>query len=115
MNGGTIHKSMTRTGLIYHPMYLLHETNGHPEKKERLTAILDKIQSEKLDVDFIIPKPATVTQVASTHGRKYIDQVEAICQHGGGYLDVDTVLSQNSYDAAPDGRRRRIGRSRCRP
>lgn len=81
-------------------MYLLHETNGHPEKKERLTAILDKIQSEKPDVEFIIPKPATVTQVASIHERKYIDQVEAICQHGGGYLDVDTVLSQNSYDAA---------------
>ena len=91
---------MTRTGLIYHPISLLHETYGHPEKKERLTAILDKIQSEKLDVDFITPKPATIPQVAAIHGRRYIDQVKTICGHGGGYLDVDTVLSQNSYDAA---------------
>ena len=91
---------MTRTGLVYHPIYLLHETNGHPEKKERLTAILDKIQLEKLDVDFITPKPATIDQVAAIHGRRYIDQVKAICRHGGGYLDVDTILSQNSYDAA---------------
>ncbi|HUS75839.1 MAG TPA: histone deacetylase [Methanothrix sp.] len=91
---------MSRTGLIYHPIYLLHETNGHPEKKERLTAILDKIKSEKLDVDFITPQPATVTQVEAIHGRRYIDQVKAICQHGGGYLDVDTILSKNSYDAA---------------
>ncbi|MEI8004076.1 MAG: histone deacetylase [Methanothrix sp.] len=91
---------MTRTALIYHPVYLLHGAYGHPEKKERLTAILDKIQSEKLDVDFITPKPATVAQVSTIHGRRYIDQVKAICEHGGGHLDVDTVLSQNSYDAA---------------
>jgi acetoin utilization deacetylase AcuC-like enzyme len=91
---------MTRTALIYHPIYLLHETNDHPEKKERLTAILDRIQLENLDIDFITPKPATVDQVAAIHGRRYIDQVKAICQHGGGYLDVDTILSKSSYDAA---------------
>ncbi|MFZ2470597.1 MAG: histone deacetylase [Methanothrix sp.] len=91
---------MTRTCLIYHPIYLLHGASGHLEKKERLTAILDKIQSEKLEVDFITPKPATVTQVAAIHGRRYIDQVKAICEHGGGYLDVDTILSKDSYDAA---------------
>src|SRR5512137_735014 len=91
---------MTRTGLVYHPIYLLHETGGHPEKKERLTAILDKIKSEKLDVEFITPKSATVDQVAAIHSRRYIDQVKAICEHGGGYLDIDTVLSENSYQAA---------------
>ena len=91
---------MTRTALIYHPIYLLHGEHGHPEKKERLTAILDRIQSEKLDVDFITPKPATVAQIAAIHRGRYIDQVKAVCQHGGGYLDVDTILSKNSYDAA---------------
>jgi len=91
---------MTRTGLVYHPIYLEHETDGHPEKKERLTAILEKIRSERLDVDFIAPKLATENQVAAIHGHRYIDQVKAICEHGGGYLDVDTVLSRNSYNAA---------------
>jgi acetoin utilization deacetylase AcuC-like enzyme len=91
---------MTRTCLVYHPVYLLHETGGHPEKKERLTAILDKIESEKLDIDFITPRAATVEQVAAIHSRRYIDQVKAICEHGGGYLDIDTVLSGNSYHAA---------------
>lgn len=91
---------MTKTALIYHPIYLMHETNGHPEKKERLTAILDRIQLEKLDVDLITPKPASIDQVAAIHGRGYIDQVKAICQNGGGYLDVDTILSKSSYDAA---------------
>ena len=91
---------MTRTALIYHPIYLLHGAFGHPEKKERLIAILEKIQSEKLDVEFITPKPATVTQIAAIHIGRYIDQVKAICEHGGGHLDVDTILSQYSYDAA---------------
>ncbi|MDD4094580.1 MAG: histone deacetylase, partial [Methanothrix sp.] len=91
---------MSRIALIYHPIYLLHETGGHPEKKERLMAILDLIQSEKLDCDFVSPKPATEEQVAAVHAKRYIDQVEAICRRGGGYLDIDTVLSKDSYDAA---------------
>jgi acetoin utilization deacetylase AcuC-like enzyme len=43
---------MKRFGLVYHPVYLQHETDGHPEKKERLIAILDRINSEKLDVEY---------------------------------------------------------------
>jgi acetoin utilization deacetylase AcuC-like enzyme len=91
---------MSKTGIVYHPIYLRHETGGHPERKERLTAILHMIQSEGLDVDFITPKAATVDQIASIHGHRYIDQVKAICEQGGGYLDLDTVLSKDSYDAA---------------
>lgn len=91
---------MLKTGLIYHPIYLLHETGDHPEKKERLTAILEKIKSEELDCDLITPEPASEEQIAAIHGRRYIDQVKAICQHGGGYLDMDTFLSPRSYEAA---------------
>ena len=91
---------MSKIGLIYHPIYLLHETGEHPEKKERLTAILNKIQSEELDCDLITPEPASVEQIAAVHGRRYIEQVQAICQQGGGYLDMDTVLSSRSFEAA---------------
>lgn len=91
---------MKPTGIIYHPIYLQHETGAHPERKERLTAILDKIGSERLSVEYITPKQATVDQVAAIHGRRYIDQVKATCEQGGGYLDLDTVLSRDSYDAA---------------
>jgi len=88
------------TGIVYHPIYLEHDTDGHPERKERLTAILERIKLEDLLVEYITPKPATIDQIATIHGRKYIDQVRAICEHGGGYLDIDTVLSRASYDAA---------------
>ena len=56
---------MSKIGLIYHPIYLLHETGEHPEKKERLTAILNKIKSEELDCDLITPEPASVEQIAA--------------------------------------------------
>jgi acetoin utilization deacetylase AcuC-like enzyme len=91
---------MKHTGIVYHPIYLQHETGSHPERKERLTAVLDKIHSEGLKVEFITPKQATIDQVATIHGRRYIDQVRAICEQGGGYLDMDTILSRHSYDAA---------------
>jgi acetoin utilization deacetylase AcuC-like enzyme len=91
---------MTRTGLVYHPIYLQHDTNGHPERKERLVAIRDKIHSERLTVEHITPQSASIEQVAEVHGRKYMDQVKAICDHGGGHLDMDTVLSRDSFGAA---------------
>ncbi|WP_461458148.1 histone deacetylase family protein, partial [Methanothrix sp.] len=86
--------------LVYHPIYLLHDTDEHPERKERLTAILDRIESEGLDIEFITPKSATIEQVEAIHGRNYIDQVKAICERGGGHLDIDTILSKDSFDAA---------------
>jgi len=91
---------MTRTGIVYHPIYLQHDTGSHPERKERLTAILNKIQSDGLKVEFITPEAATIDQIAAIHGRRYIDQVKAVCEQGGGHLDMDTVLSRDSYDAA---------------
>jgi acetoin utilization deacetylase AcuC-like enzyme len=91
---------MTRTGIVYHPIYLQHETDGHPERKERLVTIMERINSEELKVEYITPKPATQDQIAAIHSERYIDQVRAICEHGGGYLDIDTVLSRGSYDAA---------------
>ncbi|MCJ7445471.1 MAG: histone deacetylase [Methanotrichaceae archaeon] len=91
---------MTRTGIVYHPIYLEHDTGFHPEKKERLTAILERIRQDDLLVEYISPEPATLNQIASIHGKRYIDQVRAICEQGGGYLDADTVLSERSYEAA---------------
>jgi acetoin utilization deacetylase AcuC-like enzyme len=91
---------LKRTGVIYHPIYLQHETGSHPERKERLSAILGKINLEKIDVEFITPKMATIDQVATIHSHRYIDQVRTMCEHGGGHLDLDTVLSKDSYNAA---------------
>ncbi|GAH00911.1 unnamed protein product [marine sediment metagenome] len=37
------------TGLFYHPIFLEHDTGwGHPERAQRLVAILDEIEKEKI-------------------------------------------------------------------
>ena len=91
---------MARTGLIYHPIYLEHDTDGHPERKERLTNALDRIRSSGLDLEFVTPRPATLDEVRTIHSPGYIEQVRTISGRGGGYLDLDTVVSPQSYEAA---------------
>ena len=91
---------MARTGVIYHPLYLQHETNSHPERKERLAAIMEKIELSDLNLEFVTPEPATVDQVTTVHSSDYIEQVKSMSERGGGYLDLDTVVSKKSYQAA---------------
>ena len=91
---------MARTSLIYHPIYLEHDTDGHPERKERLITALKKIEASDLDLEFVTPRPATLEEVEAIHSPGYIDQVRSISERGGGYLDLDTVVSRRSFEAA---------------
>jgi acetoin utilization deacetylase AcuC-like enzyme len=43
---------------------------------------------------------ATAEELALVHDRGYIDSVRAIAERGGGRLDIDTVASEGSWDAA---------------
>jgi acetoin utilization deacetylase AcuC-like enzyme len=43
---------------------------------------------------------ATADELALAHDPAYLASVERIATSGGGYLDVDTVASQGSWDAA---------------
>lgn len=93
---------MRKTGLVYHPDYLKHQTGAlHPESPERLKACLEALKHsqyyEKLYK--IVPTPATEEQVAYVHDRDYIQFVKASSEHGG-MLDPDTVVSKGSFDIA---------------
>jgi len=46
------------------------------------------------------PSPATVEQVEYVHTRHYIDFLREFCSRGGGSLELDTVVSRESYDIA---------------
>lgn len=88
------------TSIVYHPVYLMHETHEHPERKERLIAIMERIEEEGLNLNRIEPRPASLDEIEAVHSRRYIEQVRSICERGGGRLDIDTVLSKDSYDVA---------------
>jgi len=90
-----------RTGIIFHPDYLKHNTGYHPEKKERLLSIMSHLKEiglmEKLELKE--PRPATLEEILYIHSKEYIEKARRYSQHGMK-LDPDTVLSTDSYDVA---------------
>jgi acetoin utilization deacetylase AcuC-like enzyme len=43
---------------------------------------------------------ATVDELSIVHDRAYVESIRVFCESGGGRLDVDTVASEGSWDAA---------------
>lgn len=91
---------MHATGFVYDPIFLRHETPpGHPERKDRLIAIVDALRAAPFwnDLVQLSPRKASYDDIALVHTPKYI---ESIRSSGSGYLDPDTYLSEESLDSA---------------
>ncbi|HUT34945.1 MAG TPA: histone deacetylase [Planctomycetota bacterium] len=75
----------------------------HPERPERLAAIVEHLKATGLwdRVAHIPPRPASVEEVALVHTTDYIAQVQEVCENGGGMLDWgDTPVVPASYEVA---------------
>ena len=92
------------TGIVYHDGYLRHTMpRGHPERPERLAAIVGHLRDVGLweRLAPIEPTPATVEQIAAVHATDYIAFAQEVCARGGGLLDWgDTPVCPESYDIA---------------
>ncbi len=93
--------------IIYSDDFLLHQTGRfHPERPERLTAIVEAIRSASWadKIDWQLPTPTDKRDllpiVQKLHAAEYINRVQQIAESGGGMLDMDTPVSKNSYDIA---------------
>ncbi|MCP4268241.1 MAG: histone deacetylase [Candidatus Brocadiaceae bacterium] len=91
------------TVVIYDEIFLKHDTGvGHPENATRVINTIEYLRSssiwQKLDIEK--PRAATREEVSAVHSIGQIDQVAEIAGAGGGYLDPDTHVSPDSYDAA---------------
>jgi len=93
---------MNKTGFIYHPQYLKHDTEPHPENPGRLKAIQEKIESSEINPHLIFPEPrrATDDELAANHDLGHINHVRTSCRNGVQNLDGDTVICPDSWDAA---------------
>jgi acetoin utilization deacetylase AcuC-like enzyme len=89
-------------GYVYHPIYLRHDTGQHVEVAARLEAIISYLERTGLKSKLtpIEPRPATVDEIALVHQKQYIKGIEEKAAGGGGWLDPDTVMSADSYQAA---------------
>ena len=91
-----------KTGLVYDPIYLEHDTGHHVENARRLeeTMALLERSGVKQQLTEVHPEPASVEDLSLVHSTEYISQVECKAQAGGGWLDADTLMSPASYEAA---------------
>ena len=94
--------------VIYSDEFLDHKTGiYHPEKPERLTAIVNALKAANFAEEItwkiptpVISKPSLMSWIESVHPINYIKKVKDISSSGGGYLDGDTPISPRSYDVA---------------
>jgi len=70
----------------------LHPTFGHPEAPERLAVLHETFP------DYVSCEPASEDDVLACHTRAYVDVVASIEE--ATWLDLDTVVSSTSYEAA---------------
>jgi acetoin utilization deacetylase AcuC-like enzyme len=95
---------MPTTALVYHRDFLLHDTGGmHPESKERLEAIIERLEETGLIGELlpIEPQPVSMNMLLAVHDQDYIEMVRRKIENGEALLDAgDTRAGKGSWQAA---------------
>ncbi len=98
---------MGKTGLAYCEECLLHDAGpDHPERPERLTAILEAIEETKksnpgsLDLLDIEVEPASPEDLLRVHRPEHIETIRCTCMTGNVYPDPDTSMVEASWGSA---------------
>ena len=87
--------------LFQHPSSHDHETGSHPERVERIEAIERALgERDWLGYEFRESPPVPRRVLEAVHPGDYVQRIESISLSGGGYLDMDTVLSSGSWECA---------------
>jgi len=89
--------------LYSHPEMALHRPRPrHPERPERLTAVLDALADQSgLVLDRREAQPVKAVDLARVHGEAFVKAIEALTPADGvAYADPDTQVSLGSFAAA---------------
>jgi acetoin utilization deacetylase AcuC-like enzyme len=91
------------TTVAWNPSSRLHQAGaGHPERPQRIEAVLEALRAPDLAgvIEWIEAAPASREPLERVHPPAYLDALEALAAAGGAMLDPDTVLGARSWDAA---------------
>ncbi|MGD9538517.1 MAG: histone deacetylase family protein [Alphaproteobacteria bacterium] len=94
---------MARTALFTHPACIAHDPGqGHPERPDRLRAILKKLEAPAFAaLDRREAPLATRDDLALVHSRRLVDALlDAVPKSGRIAIDADTIMSPGSGEAA---------------
>ncbi|MEI8139114.1 MAG: histone deacetylase [bacterium] len=95
---------MLKTAFLYDPVFLKHQTGwAHPEKRQRLTALLKHLKETGLweSLRHIQPRPASIEAITAIHTACYVDQIRLASSTGKLFKpDEVTLGSPGTYEAA---------------
>jgi len=86
--------------LLANPAQIGHREEGHPERPERVAAIIEAIAKSDLG---LVPEPAPDAPEAlvhRVHDSSYVAMLDRAASSGGGFLDPDTYITPLSMVAA---------------
>ncbi len=93
--------------IFYSDAFLLHKTGrSHPERPERLDAVVQRLQQRHWANSLAWKTPTSLESrdplswIGRVHDIRYVEQVRSLSLRGGGHLDPDTPLSQQSFEVA---------------
>jgi acetoin utilization deacetylase AcuC-like enzyme len=85
--------------LVHHPAYLEHRQRDadHPERPERLEAVVARLKEEGLWGEPLSADPASDAAIGRAHDPAYIERLRGFPQ---GYWDADTYVREETFDLA---------------
>ena len=87
--------------LLSHPSSLEHDTGAHPERAERIRAVIGALEAREWLGWEHGPSPrCSRSMLERVHPAPYVDAIERFTIAGGGALDADTFASEGSWEAA---------------
>jgi acetoin utilization deacetylase AcuC-like enzyme len=93
---------MSSLAVFTHPDMLDHrQGRGHPERPERLSAVIDALDATTLDLDRREARPVEDAELLRVHSQDYLDRIlQTAPAEGLVPLDPDTAMSPGSLEAA---------------
>jgi len=90
------------TAYLVDDRFLLHDDFDHPENASRLRAILGMLDSSGIRSELVQlePRYATDAEIEAVHHRRMIEHSKRMALFGGGRLNLDTYMVQESWDVA---------------
>jgi acetoin utilization deacetylase AcuC-like enzyme len=87
--------------LLRHPSSLEHDTGAHPESPRRIVAIERALdERDWLGWDVRLSPAADRAQLEAVHTASHVERIEEMARRGGGLIDMETIVSRGSFEAA---------------
>src|SRR5438105_15459 len=90
-----------RSVFLEHPSSYGHETGRHPEQPARMQAIERELDDRGwLGFERMLSPAVDRDVLTAVHPSSYVSSLERLSAQGGGAVDLDTVASAGSFEAA---------------